>query len=62
MKKNKAINLEKTRPHFEAKFQKTLEEGFFIRKGKFGSWKEEMSQEYVKRFDTWIRANELDWN
>lgn len=32
----------------------------FIRKGKVGAYKEEMSEEYIKKFDDWIEENLKD--
>jgi hypothetical protein len=32
----------------------------FIRKGKVGSWKEELNQASINKLDTWIHKNKVD--
>jgi len=56
MKTNPAVNNDEitdylTQIHGEAR------KSHFIRKGKVGSWKEELSPEIIKKLDDWIAKN-----
>jgi hypothetical protein len=60
MKANPLVNLEGANKYFENIFDRLVLTDF-IRKGKTGSWKAEMSPEMIAKHK-WILANQLEWD
>jgi len=56
MKKNKAVNADEG-IELRKKNNLAYEDGSFIRSGTVGKYKEELSPEIIKEFDTWIKKN-----
>jgi len=59
MKTNPSVNYDEVTEyltHLHGEARKT----HFIRKGKVGSWKEELSPESIKKLDDWITKNKVD--
>ncbi|KAJ6643608.1 Amine sulfotransferase [Pseudolycoriella hygida] len=62
MKKNKAINREEDVARMEEKFgKKRPNPGFtFLRKGKVGTYHEDLTEDQIKKFDDWIEEKLKD--
>jgi NAD/NADP transhydrogenase alpha subunit len=55
MKKNAYVNKSDWLEDFTKKNEDVTDQTVFMRKGKAGGYKEEMSEEYIKKFDEWIQ-------
>jgi hypothetical protein len=58
MKKNPAVNLENVLNRAQ-KIHGRAYDSTFIRKGKVGSWKDELPESLVEEFDRWIKENSI---
>jgi len=56
MKNNQAVNAEDSLS-FRKEKNLTIGDGAFLREGRVGQYKEELSDETVKKFDAWIKEN-----
>lgn len=65
MRNNPACNFEETvarrrNVHKLGESEEGQEPFTFMRKGKVGSWKEELSSEMIRKFDAWVKANKVE--
>lgn len=58
MKVNPYINLDEI-THMLTEIHGVPRKNHFIRKGKVGSWKEELSEESIYKMDQWILQNKI---
>jgi len=59
MKKNAAVNYDAVTDYL-TNLHGQARKTHFVRKGKLGSWKEELSPESIQKLDDWIAKNKVD--